>query len=69
MDPNDLRVDELAQAEVRQLAPVAALLGAADRNPRIRRGEAIDEHAAFPGLLHPLSSLYGTAEKGMADVL
>src|SRR5947209_10474443 len=45
-DPHRLHVDELANPELRQLAPDAALLHAAERQARIRCRHAVDEDVA-----------------------
>lgn len=46
VEPDGLRVHEIVHPIVAELAPVAALLDAADRHALIRYGEAVDERAA-----------------------
>src|SRR5438128_3951875 len=45
-DPDGLDVDELADPEARELATVAALLRAAERQPRVGRDHPVDEDRA-----------------------
>src|SRR5207248_3716479 len=45
-DALPIYVDELADAVLRELAAVARLLDAAERQPRIRLHQAVDEHGA-----------------------
>src|SRR5262245_61114467 len=57
LDPNALGIHELAQAEVRKLPPIAALLDAPDGNSWVGRAEAVDEASAClepPGYLRGL---------------
>ena len=52
-DPDRLDVDELADAVLRQLAPVARALDAAERQPRVGLDQAVDEHRAGLDLARP----------------
>src|SRR5206468_877042 len=45
-DPDGLDVDELADAVLRQLAPVTGALDASERHARVGLDDAVDEHGA-----------------------
>src|SRR5262249_49358070 len=55
-DPDGLRVHKCVRPEMRELATVAAVLDAADRNARVRGGHAVDEHAAGVEIARDLAS-------------
>src|SRR5262249_3221738 len=46
LDPDGLRVHKSMCPELREFAPITAILDAADGNPGIRRRNTIDEHTA-----------------------
>src|SRR5256714_11075771 len=66
-DPDRLHVDELADTEGRQLAPIAAVLHAAEGQARVRRGHPVDkDRARFDAAGQRLSALGGARPQGAA---